>query len=81
MHIAILGANGYIGHHLIERLLSETEHTVVALSPSAESIPINHQRLTKHAVDVFETDKLHTYLQDCDVAYYLIHMMGQKKID
>ncbi|MEI7682772.1 MAG: NAD(P)H-binding protein [Candidatus Saccharibacteria bacterium] len=81
MNIAVIGANGYIGHNLIERLLSDTEYSVIALSPEAESIPFNHKRLTKHNVDVFDTEKLHSYLQDCDTAFYLIHMMAQKKVD
>lgn len=81
MNIAIIGANGYIGHNLIDRLLKETGHSLIALSPSAESILVNHDRLTKHNVDVFNTESLHKYLVDCDAAYYLIHMMAQKKID
>ena len=81
MNIAILGANGYIGQNLIRKLLSETDHTVFAFSPSAESIAFNNERLIKHNVNVYDTEKLNELLQDCDVAYYLIHMMAQKKID
>lgn len=81
MNIAILGANGYIGQNLIKRLLAETDHAIVALSPNVESLQINHERLTKHNVDVFDTEKLHSYLMKCDSAYYLIHMMAYKKID
>lgn len=81
MKIAILGANGYIGHNLIDRLLSETDHSIVALSPNVESWAQQHERLSKHNVDVFDTEKLQSYIKDCDVAYYLIHMMAQKNID
>ena len=81
MKIAIIGANGYIGRSLIERLLTETNHSVIGLSPNVENMPLHHERFTKHNVDVFDTDKLHTYLENCDIAYYLIHMMAQKKID
>ena len=81
MKIAIIGANGYIGHNLIERLLAETNHNIVALSTTVESMIYKHERLTKHNVDVFDTEMLHEYLKNCDVAYYLIHMMSQKKID
>ena len=81
MKIAILGASGYIGHNLIERLITETNHSVVALSPSAESIPIEHNRLVKHNVDVFDTENLRLNLKNCDAAYYLIHMMSQKQLD
>ena len=81
MNIAILGANGYIGHNLIDKLLTNTDHDIVALSPNAESMPINHVRLTKRNVDVFDTEKLHKLIEKCDAAYYLIHMMAQKKVD
>lgn len=81
MNIAIIGANGYIGQNLIKRLLAETNHSIVALSPNVESMAINDDRLTKHNVDVFDTDELSALLKDCDVAYYLIHMMAQKKLD
>ncbi len=81
MKIAILGANGYIGHNLIQRLMAETNHSVVALSLNAESMTYSHSRLAKHNVDVFDTETLKKYIIDCDVIYYLIHMMAQKKID
>lgn len=81
MNIAILGANGYIGHNLVERLLSETTHSVIAISPSAETMPYKDNRLSKYNVDVFDTVRLHSYLKNCDAVYYLIHMMSQNKID
>jgi uncharacterized protein YbjT (DUF2867 family) len=79
--IAILGASGYIGHSLIIRLLAESNHSIVALSPHAESLPVEQERLAKHNVDIFDTENLHLFLEDCDVVYYLIHMMAQKKLD
>lgn len=81
MNIAVVGAHGYIGSNLIQKLLAETSHTVVALSLHAESSPYEHERLTKHNVDVFDTEKLQLYLKNCDAAYYLIHMMAQKNTD
>jgi uncharacterized protein YbjT (DUF2867 family) len=81
MKIAVLGSSGYIGHNLIDRLLATTKHEIVALSPNATSIGLVDKRLQKHNVNVFDTDILGTYLKDCDVAYYLIHMMAQQKLD
>ncbi|MBC7512464.1 NAD(P)H-binding protein [Candidatus Saccharibacteria bacterium] len=81
MTIAILGANGYIGSNLLRRLLAETNHSIIALSPNAESMTMQHARLTKHNVDVFDAEKLHVFLDQCESVYYLIHMMAQKKID
>lgn len=81
MKIVIIGASGYIGHNLIKSLLAKTNHTIVALSPNVESMQFDHERLAKHNVDIFDTEKLHFYLDKCDSAYYLVHMMAQKKID
>lgn len=81
MTIAILGASGYIGRNLIQRLLAETDHTIIALSQHATSMSLSHTRLKKYDVDVFDTENLHQLLMDCDAVYYLIHMMAQKNID
>jgi uncharacterized protein YbjT (DUF2867 family) len=81
VNIAVIGANGYIGRNLVERLLLETDHSIVALSPTAKSMTLHDKRLTKHNVDILATEKLHTYLKKCDAAYYLIHMMAQEKTD
>ncbi len=81
MKIAIIGANGFIGHNLINRLLTDTNHELIGISRDASSIPINNQRLTKYDVDVFNTNSLALHLEGCTLVYYLIHMMGQKKVD
>ena len=81
MKIAVIGASGYIGKNLINRLLAETNHSVVALSQTAESMSIQNERLAKFNVDIFDTKTLQKYLNDCEAVYYLIHMMAQKKLD
>ncbi len=58
MKIAIIGANGFIGHNLIDRLLRDTAHEIVGISKSASGIPIINSRLTKYDVDVFDTSSL-----------------------
>jgi uncharacterized protein YbjT (DUF2867 family) len=79
--IAIIGASGYIGQNLINSLISETDHSVKAISRNSESIAFNDPRLSKYNADVFDTEKLHALLADCEIAYYLVHMMSQKKLD
>ena len=81
MRIAVIGSSGYIGHNLIEKLIKETNHEIVALSPNADSIKFNNKKLTKINVDVFDTKNLAKNIKNCDMAFYLIHMMSQKKID
>jgi uncharacterized protein YbjT (DUF2867 family) len=80
MKIAIIGASGYIGVNLISQLIEKTDHEIVAISRNSESITFDSPRLSKHNVSVFD-DSLAKYLKDCDVLYYLVHMMAQQKID
>ncbi|MEI7838276.1 MAG: NAD(P)H-binding protein [bacterium] len=80
MKIAVIGASGYIGRNLIDRLIKNTNHEIVALSRNAESINLSSPKLQKHNVSVFD-DNLSTYIKDCEAVYYLIHMMSQTKID
>ena len=81
MKIVIIGASGYIGTNLIGNLLAETDYNLVALSPHAVNIPFNSERLEKINCDVFDTVKLHEAIKKCDICYYLVHMMSQKKDD
>ncbi len=81
MKIAVIGATGYIGHNLINKLLKETDAVVVAIAPNVSKLDIEHERLSKVDVDVFDTSYLREALHGCAVAYYLIHMMAQHKID
>jgi uncharacterized protein YbjT (DUF2867 family) len=80
MKIAIIGATGYIGSHLIKSLLNETNYDVLALSRTAEDIDINNPRLTKFNISIFDK-MLSEKLKDIDVVFYLIHMMSQKQKD
>lgn len=81
MKVAIIGASGYIGHNLIIRLLNTKNHEIVAISRSAAAINISDQRLTKINVDVNDEQGLHDAIKDCDSVYFLVHMMGQKRLD
>jgi uncharacterized protein YbjT (DUF2867 family) len=81
MRIAVLGATGYIGHNLIKKLLDESRHQIVAIAPNIDRLGIDDVRVQKINGDVFDTPSLQESLTDCDVAYYLIHMMAQHKLD
>lgn len=82
-HIAIVGATGFLGSHLTRNLLQESNHRITAISPSG-SIPSGvhaHPRLLTRAVSVFDEASLTEALTGVDVAYYFVHMMGQKNPD
>jgi len=80
MKIAIIGANGYIGRNLLNKLLEDNSNQVVAISQSAQSIPRTDKRLTKINQSVFDPS-LKDSIKDCDIVYYLVHMMSQNKMD
>jgi len=80
MKIAIVGANGYIGRNLLNKLLEDSSNEIVAISQSAQSIPRTDKRLTKINQSVFDPS-LKGSIKDCDVVYYLVHMMSQNKMD
>jgi uncharacterized protein YbjT (DUF2867 family) len=81
MKIAVLGASGYIGQNLIRHLLANTNHSILALSTNTEKIKIENSNLTKINVNVFDAKQIKKYLSDCEIAFYLIHMMGQEHDD
>jgi uncharacterized protein YbjT (DUF2867 family) len=81
MNIAIVGASGYIGTNLIDELLNNTDHNIVAISRNAESINLNSNKLKKINVNIFNEHKMQQSLTNIDCVFYLVHMMAQKKLD
>lgn len=84
MVIAILGASGFLGRNLSAYLMENTNYTVRAISRQASKLPIKAEytnRLTAHNADVFDEEAVTELLAGVDVAYFFVHMMGQKNKD
>ncbi len=81
--IAIVGATGFLGWHLIRRLLNETPHSITAISSSGERPNGIHAnpRLKVIAASVFDEAAMEDALERASIAYYFVHMMGQKNPD
>lgn len=82
MNIAIIGASGFIGSNLISKLLTDTNHDIIAISHNINNIQIpiiytNRVRIIK--ADVLNFDEINNALSNVDVAYYLVHMMADKR--
>jgi uncharacterized protein YbjT (DUF2867 family) len=71
--ILITGASGFIGKALIQTLLDQTEHEIIALSRYERSS--DHPRLTWKRCDLFSLKDLMNVMEGIDVAYYLVHSM------
>lgn len=83
MTIAIVGATGFLGSHLVRHLLATTDYDIAAIS-RAGTIPdgvSESPRLNNVPASVMDESALSTALKGCDVAFYFVHMMGQKNHD
>lgn len=79
MKIAIMGASGFVGSHLIQYLLLHTPHTILALCPNPDTMNDYvgfKDRIIIQKSDVFDTNAVARALQGVDVVFYLVHMMG-----
>jgi uncharacterized protein YbjT (DUF2867 family) len=84
MNIAIIGATGFLGTQLISHLLETTDVTVKAVSRDTSGVVIKPEykkRLQAIDANVMDEDETSTALKGVDVAYYFVHLMGQKNKD
>ena len=89
MVIAIVGAGGFLGKHLVNYLLKHTDYSIKAIShshattvstePLIYSEPQYAGRVSLVEGDVFDEDGMTDDLAGVDVAFYFVHMMGQKR--
>lgn len=76
MKIAVLGATGYIGSHLVPVLLARG-YEVRALARHVEVLDARGWTgIETRAADVLEPASLDAAFEGCDVLYYLVHSMG-----
>lgn len=73
MKIGIAGANGFIGEHLIQYLLNESKHDIIALSRQEKKS--KNPRLKWRKCDLFSMKDTEKSLQEVDIAIYLVHSM------
>lgn len=71
MRILVAGASGFVGSHLIPALVAEG-HDVVALDREPYDGPARSV-----TGDLTDYESFESALEDVDVAYYLVHSMGQ----
>jgi len=73
--IAVTGATGFIGRHLVERLLL-TRHRVRALVRRPDDFQVTGADVRR--MDVLDESTLPSALDSVDTAYYLVHSLKQK---
>lgn len=72
--VAITGASGFVGRHLVERMARDCD--VVAIGRSVEDgVPWRGGPAVGRRADLFSLKDAERSLQGVDVAYYLVHSM------
>jgi uncharacterized protein YbjT (DUF2867 family) len=73
--LAVTGATGFIGRHLVDSLLAEGHH-VRALVRKPQDYKIDGVEAKR--ADIFDTKSLHGALEGVHTVYYLVHSMKSK---
>ena len=82
MNIAILGAPGCVGQHLIKKLLEFPHYNIIAsYRKRRDSESLQHDRLIWRQVDLKDLSSTENFLQGADVLIYLIHSLGVKDFE
>ncbi len=72
--ILILGCGGFIGSHILPRLLNETQHRVIGIDVNASKIEefLAHPRFTFEQLDVHDTNAVRMHVGKSDVVISLV---------
>lgn len=73
--LAVTGANGFIGSHLVNNLLTRN-HEVRALVRRPQEFKV--EGVGTRRADVYDTESLRSALDGVHTAYYLVHSMRSK---
>ncbi|MBD3242543.1 MAG: bifunctional UDP-4-keto-pentose/UDP-xylose synthase [Chitinivibrionales bacterium] len=72
--ICILGCGGFIGSHLVDRLLAETEWSLYGIDKVSAKIDhaLSHPRMHFVSADVYDTPVVASYVRRCDIVVSLV---------
>ena len=77
MKIAVFGATGGLGQHVLDKALAEG-HEIVAYVRSPEKITYEHENLKVIKGDVFDKQKIIDSLKGVDAAFIAWRMRSQR---
>lgn len=72
--VCVLGCGGFIGSHIVERLLGTTDLEVVGLDIASEKIEpfLKRDRFTFARVNVYDTDTVRGWIEGCGTVVSLV---------
>jgi uncharacterized protein YbjT (DUF2867 family) len=82
MNIAVLGAPGCVGRHLVKKLLESPHYEVIAsYRKKLDAETLRHDRLEWRQVDLNDPSSTEDFLHGVDVLMYLVHSLGTKDFE
>jgi uncharacterized protein YbjT (DUF2867 family) len=82
MKVAVLGAPGCVGRHLIKKLLESPHYEVIAsYRKKQDAETLRHDRLEWRQVDLKDPSSAENFLHGVDVLMYLVHSLGAKDFE
>lgn len=79
MRVAVIGASGYIGSHLVPELIG-AGHEVVACARNRDVLDGRAwEGAETRELDLLRAESIGPAIEGCDAAYYLVHSMGSGK--
>jgi len=76
--VAVLGGTGFVGHHLVKKLL-EARHRVTILVHRQMREEQKHQDINVIYGDIENIDSLHKAFENIDVVYHLVGIIAETK--
>lgn len=78
MRIGIIGANGFIGNHLLRKLVNENRECAAFIKPGSSTKAIDDLigKYERIEGDVLDSDSLDAFLRRCDVVFNLSGFHG-----
>jgi len=80
MRIAVFGATGFVASRLIEHLLSDPAHSVIAAARRPESLPL-HDRIEVRRMEAGDAAAIHAALEGADAAVNCIMGTAQAMLE
>ncbi len=80
MKVFLTGATGFVGSHILKRLVNEGHLVYCLVRKSGTGGILDHKQVKTVIGDVTKPETLQDRLDDCDAVIHLVAVIKEKKI-